>query len=80
MRRPAQVLGEKFGIVKGTMTTTHSYTGDHNLCVSAQQIPEPLLRAAQVLGEKFCIVKGTTTIMHSHTSGHNLCVSAKANS
>lgn len=23
-----KVLDEKFGIVKGTMTTTHSYTGD----------------------------------------------------
>ena len=28
---PAQVLHEKFGIVKGTMTTTHSYTGDQRL-------------------------------------------------
>ena len=27
----AQVLDEKFGIVKGTMTTTHSYTGDQRL-------------------------------------------------
>ena len=27
----AQVLHEKFGIVKGTMTTTHSYTGDQRL-------------------------------------------------
>lgn len=27
----AQVLQEKFGIVKGTMTTTHSYTGDQRL-------------------------------------------------
>jgi glyceraldehyde-3-phosphate dehydrogenase/erythrose-4-phosphate dehydrogenase len=26
-----QVLDEKFGIVKGTMTTTHSYTGDQRL-------------------------------------------------
>ena len=26
-----QVLHEKFGIVKGTMTTTHSYTGDQRL-------------------------------------------------
>ena len=26
-----QVLEEKFGIVKGTMTTTHSYTGDQRL-------------------------------------------------
>lgn len=26
-----QVLQEKFGIVKGTMTTTHSYTGDQRL-------------------------------------------------
>jgi hypothetical protein len=25
------VLDEKFGIVKGTMTTTHSYTGDQRL-------------------------------------------------
>jgi len=25
------VLHEKFGIVKGTMTTTHSYTGDQRL-------------------------------------------------
>lgn len=29
--RAAQVLDEKFGIVKGTMTTTHSYTGDQRL-------------------------------------------------
>jgi hypothetical protein len=28
---PTQVLDEKFGIVKGTMTTTHSYTGDQRL-------------------------------------------------
>ena len=28
---PWQVLEEKFGIVKGTMTTTHSYTGDQRL-------------------------------------------------
>lgn len=28
---PLQVLDEKFGIVKGTMTTTHSYTGDQRL-------------------------------------------------
>ena len=28
---PLQVLEEKFGIVKGTMTTTHSYTGDQRL-------------------------------------------------
>jgi glyceraldehyde-3-phosphate dehydrogenase type I len=28
---PRQVLDEKFGIVKGTMTTTHSYTGDQRL-------------------------------------------------
>ncbi len=27
----AKVLHEKFGIVKGTMTTTHSYTGDQRL-------------------------------------------------
>jgi glyceraldehyde-3-phosphate dehydrogenase/erythrose-4-phosphate dehydrogenase len=27
----SQVLDEKFGIVKGTMTTTHSYTGDQRL-------------------------------------------------
>jgi len=27
----AKVLDEKFGIVKGTMTTTHSYTGDQRL-------------------------------------------------
>lgn len=27
----SQVLQEKFGIVKGTMTTTHSYTGDQRL-------------------------------------------------
>ena len=27
----AKVLEEKFGIVKGTMTTTHSYTGDQRL-------------------------------------------------
>lgn len=27
----AKVLQEKFGIVKGTMTTTHSYTGDQRL-------------------------------------------------
>jgi hypothetical protein len=26
-----QVLEDKFGIVKGTMTTTHSYTGDQRL-------------------------------------------------
>ena len=26
-----QVLEEKFGIIKGTMTTTHSYTGDQRL-------------------------------------------------
>ena len=26
-----KVLDEKFGIVKGTMTTTHSYTGDQRL-------------------------------------------------
>ena len=26
-----QILHEKFGIVKGTMTTTHSYTGDQRL-------------------------------------------------
>ena len=26
-----QVLDERFGIVKGTMTTTHSYTGDQRL-------------------------------------------------
>lgn len=26
-----QVLHERFGIVKGTMTTTHSYTGDQRL-------------------------------------------------
>ena len=30
-RGAAQVLDEKFGIVKGTMTTTHSYTGDQRL-------------------------------------------------
>lgn len=29
--RGGQVLDEKFGIVKGTMTTTHSYTGDQRL-------------------------------------------------
>ena len=29
--QPLQVLEEKFGIVKGTMTTTHSYTGDQRL-------------------------------------------------
>jgi len=28
---PSAVLDEKFGIVKGTMTTTHSYTGDQRL-------------------------------------------------
>jgi glyceraldehyde-3-phosphate dehydrogenase (NADP+) (phosphorylating) len=27
----AKVLDEKFGIIKGTMTTTHSYTGDQRL-------------------------------------------------
>jgi glyceraldehyde-3-phosphate dehydrogenase (NAD(P)) len=27
----AKVLNEKFGIIKGTMTTTHSYTGDQRL-------------------------------------------------
>jgi glyceraldehyde-3-phosphate dehydrogenase (NAD(P)) len=27
----AKVLHEKFGIIKGTMTTTHSYTGDQRL-------------------------------------------------
>jgi hypothetical protein len=27
----SQILHEKFGIVKGTMTTTHSYTGDQRL-------------------------------------------------
>jgi glyceraldehyde-3-phosphate dehydrogenase type I len=27
----SQVLEQKFGIVKGTMTTTHSYTGDQRL-------------------------------------------------
>merc|ERR1712176_1631456 len=27
----AKVLEEKFGIVKGTMTTTHSYTGDQRI-------------------------------------------------
>merc|ERR1712060_708973 len=27
----AKVLNDKFGIVKGTMTTTHSYTGDQRL-------------------------------------------------
>ena len=27
----AQVLEDRFGIVKGTMTTTHSYTGDQRL-------------------------------------------------
>ena len=27
----AQVLEQKFGVVKGTMTTTHSYTGDQRL-------------------------------------------------
>lgn len=27
----AKVIDEKFGIVKGTMTTTHSYTGDQRL-------------------------------------------------
>lgn len=26
-----QVLEDKFGVVKGTMTTTHSYTGDQRL-------------------------------------------------
>ena len=26
-----QVIAEKFGVVKGTMTTTHSYTGDQRL-------------------------------------------------
>ena len=26
-----QVLEDKFGIIKGTMTTTHSYTGDQRL-------------------------------------------------
>ena len=31
MRGPPQVLEEKFGIVKGLMTTTHSYTGDQRL-------------------------------------------------
>merc|ERR1711972_858955 len=27
----AKVIDEKFGIIKGTMTTTHSYTGDQRL-------------------------------------------------
>ena len=27
----AQVLDERFGVVKGVMTTTHSYTGDQRL-------------------------------------------------
>jgi glyceraldehyde-3-phosphate dehydrogenase/erythrose-4-phosphate dehydrogenase len=31
LRGPPQVLEEKFGIVKGLMTTTHSYTGDQRL-------------------------------------------------
>ena len=29
--RPLQVLDERFGVVKGVMTTTHSYTGDQRL-------------------------------------------------
>ncbi len=28
---PLQVLDERFGVVKGVMTTTHSYTGDQRL-------------------------------------------------
>ncbi len=28
---PQQVIDDTFGIVKGTMTTTHSYTGDQRL-------------------------------------------------
>lgn len=27
----SQVLDERFGVVKGVMTTTHSYTGDQRL-------------------------------------------------
>jgi glyceraldehyde-3-phosphate dehydrogenase (NADP+) (phosphorylating) len=42
-----KVLDEKFGIVKGTMTTTHSYTGDQRLLDASHRD----LRRARAAGE-----------------------------
>merc|ERR1719331_2308932 len=36
-----KVLDEKFGIVKGLMTTTHSYTGDQRLLDASHREPTP---------------------------------------
>ena len=45
--RVVKVLHENFGIIKGTMTTTHSYTGDQRLLDASHRDlrrgPGPLL-------------------------------------
>ncbi|MFQ4142738.1 type I glyceraldehyde-3-phosphate dehydrogenase [Chlorogloeopsis sp. ULAP02] len=42
----AKVLHEKFGIIKGTMTTTHSYTGDQRLLDASHRDPRRARAAA----------------------------------
>lgn len=42
----AKVLNEKFNIIKGTMTTTHSYTGDQRLLDASHRDPRRARAAA----------------------------------
>jgi glyceraldehyde-3-phosphate dehydrogenase (NAD(P)) len=42
----AKVLHENFGIIKGTMTTTHSYTGDQRLLDASHRDPRRARAAA----------------------------------
>ena len=42
----AKVINEKFGIIKGTMTTTHSYTGDQRILDASHRDPRRARAAA----------------------------------
>ncbi len=42
----AKVIHEKFGIIKGTMTTTHSYTGDQRILDASHRDPRRARAAA----------------------------------
>lgn len=48
-----KILDEEFGIVKGTMTTTHSYTGDQAQYLSTTTLLNPTLPYLQYMCSKW---------------------------